>query len=142
MSALAIGIGPIITQEDAANLFLKAIPFNLYAIISVALVGLIASGIVKDFGPMKKAELRAEREGKVIRDGAIPLIGKELTEMKPYEGLKPRIFLNFVLPILLIVIIALGTYITLGSAKTMESFLFVVIFMGISTLFPSVTVSR
>ena len=132
LSALAIGIGPIITQEDAANLFLKAIPFNLYAIISVALVGLIASGIVKDFGPMKKAELRAEHEGKVIRDGAIPLIGKELTEMKPYEGLKPRIFLNFILPILLIITIALGTYITLGSAKTMESFLFVVIFMGIS----------
>ena len=83
---------------------------------------------------MKKAEERAMNEGKVLRDGAVPLIGKELTEMKPYEGIKPRIFLNFLLPVLMIVSIALGTYITLGSAKTMEAFLFVIIFMSISML--------
>ena len=61
------------------------------------MVGLIGSGIIKDFGPMKKAEERAMNEGKVLRDGAVPLIGKELTEMKPYEGIKPRIFLNSLL---------------------------------------------
>lgn len=132
LGSLTIGIGPIVTQDDATSLLLRSIPFNLYAIMSVAFVGLISSGIIKDFGPMKKAELRAKNEGKVLRDGANPLIGKELTEMTPYEGLKPRIFLNFILPILLIVGIALGTYLTLGSAKTMESFLFVVIFLGIS----------
>ena len=54
--------------------------------------------------------------------------------MKPYEGIKPRIFLNFLLPVLMIISIALGTYITLGSAKTMEAFLFVIIFMSISML--------
>ena len=122
LSGLAVGIGCIVTEEDGSALFLKAIPYNFYAILTVIMVGLTGSGIIKDFGPMKKAEERAMNEG------------KELTEMKPYEGIKPRIFLNFLLPVLMIISIALGTYVTLGSAKTMEAFLFVIIFMSISML--------
>ena len=134
LSGLAVGIGCIATDEDAASLFLHAIPFNFYALLAVAMVGLIGSGILKDFGPMAKAEKRAMEEGKVLRDGAVPLIGKGLTEMKTYEGNRPRVFLNFLHPVLMIVTIALGTYITLGSAKTMEAFLFVIIFMSISMI--------
>lgn len=134
LMGLAVGVGCIATQEDAAALFLKAIPMNFYPIFAVLFVGLLASGIIKDFGPMKKAEKRAMEEGKVIRDGATPLIGKELTEMQPYPGLKPRVFLNFILPVLVIISIALGTYIAFDSAKTMEAFLFVVIIMTVSMM--------
>ena len=56
LSGLAVGIGCIVTDEDAASLFLHAIPFNFYALLAVAMVGLIGSGILKDFGPMAKAE--------------------------------------------------------------------------------------
>lgn len=132
LSSLAVGYGVIATQEDAMGLFIRAIPFNFYAVITVIFVGLIASGIIKDFGPMKKAEERAMKEGKVLRDGANPLIGKELTEMEAYPGFEPKVFLNFVLPVIMIVTIAIGTYITMKSAKTMEAFLFVMIFMGVS----------
>ncbi len=132
LSGLAIGVGSIVTQEDAMMLFVKAIPMNFYPIISIIFVGLIGSGIIKDFGPMKKAEDRAMNEGKVLRDGAVPLIGKELTDMEAYPGLKQRIFLNFLLPVIMIIVIALATFFTLKSAKTMEAFLFVIIFMSIS----------
>jgi len=132
LSGLAIGIGAIATQEDAMRLFIKAVPLNFYAVFTVIFVGLIAAGIVKDFGPMKRAEERAINEGKVLRDGANPLIGKELTEMEAYPGIKPRVFLNFILPVLMIMTIAMGTYIALKSAKTMEAFLFVIILMSIS----------
>ena len=134
LMGLAVGIGCIVTQEDAQGLFLKAIPLNFYPLFAVALVGLVASGIVKDYGPMKKAEKRAMEEGKVLRDGATPLIGKELLEMKPAEGIKPNVLLNFIVPVLMIITIALGTFFTLGSAKTMEAFLYTCIFMGISML--------
>lgn len=132
LSGLAIGIGAIVTEKDATNLFIHAIPFNFYAVFTIAFVGLIAAGIIKDFGPMKKAEERAIKEGKVLRDGANPLISKELTEMEAYPGIKIRVFLNFVLPVIMIITIAMGTYIVLGSAKTMEAFLFVIIFMVVS----------
>jgi len=138
LSGLAIGVGAIATQEDAMGLFIRAIPYNFYALFTIAFVGLIAGGIIKDFGPMKKAESRAINEGKVLRDGAVPLIGRELTEMESYPGLKPRVFLNFLLPVLMIITIAMGTYLTLKSAKTMEAFLFVLIFMGISMFFQGV----
>lgn len=134
LSGLAIGIGPIINEKDATNLFIHAIPFNFYAVFTVAFVGLIAAGIIKDFGPMKKAEERAIKEGKLIRDGATPLISSELTEMEAYHGIKPKVFLNFILPVLMIITIAMGTYTVLGSAKTMEAFLFVIIFMVVSML--------
>lgn len=138
LMGLAVGIGSIVTQDDASALFVKAIPFNFYPLFAVIMVGLVASGIVKDFGPMKKAELRAINEGKVLRDGATPLIGKELLEMEVAEGIKTRVFLNFVLPVLLIITGALTTYIVMGSAKTMEVFLGVVIFMAISMLIQGV----
>lgn len=134
LMGLAVGVGCIATDKDASALFLKAIPFNFYPIFAILFVGLIASGIVKDFGPMKKAEKRALEEGKVLRDGATPLIGKELTDMEAYPGLKPRVFLNFVLPVLMIISIAIGTYIAYSSAKTMEAFLTVVILMTISMM--------
>ncbi len=134
LSGLAVGVGCIATEADGAALFMKAIPFNFYALLAVVFVGLIGSGIIKDFGPMKKAEKRAMEEGKVLADGATPLTGKELTDMKPYPGFKPRVFLNFVLPVLMIITMALGTYIAFKSAKTMEAFLFVGIFMMISMM--------
>ncbi|MFD2043096.1 Na+/H+ antiporter NhaC family protein [Ornithinibacillus salinisoli] len=132
ISGLLIGLGPIQTESDAIAIFTKSIPFNFYAVLSVILVGLIATGIVKDFGPMKKAEERAQKEGKLIRDGSTPLVSKELTSIEPY--FKDRllsIVWNFILPVLLIITIAVGTYIGLGSAKTMEAFLAAVIFLGI-----------
>lgn len=134
LSTLAVGIGCIATAEDGAALFLRAIPFNFYALIAVLFVGLIGSGVVKDFGPMKKAELRAMETGKVLADGAQPLVGKELTGMDAYPGFKPRVFLNFLLPVLMIITTAITTYIVYNSAKTMEAFLLVVIFMTVSMM--------
>ncbi|WP_200410910.1 Na+/H+ antiporter NhaC family protein [Virgibacillus salexigens] len=132
ISGLLIGLGPIQNEADALDVFTKSIPFNFYAVLSVLLVGLIASGIIKDFGPMRKAEERAHKEGKLVRDGSTPLVSKELTNIKPYFNDRLlSIAWNFFLPVLLIITIAVGTYIGLGSAKTMEAFLAAVIFLGI-----------
>lgn len=132
LSGLAVGVGCIATAEDGAALFLKAIPLNLYALCAVLFVGLIGSGIIKDFGPMAKAEKRAMEEGKVLRDGAVPLASDELTGMAAKEGFTPRIFLNFILPVILIICIALGTFFANHSANTRAAFMTVIILMSIS----------
>lgn len=132
ISGLLIGMGPITNEVDALSVFTQSIPFNVYAILSVLLVGLITSGVIKDFGPMKKAEQRALNEGKVIGDNSNPLISKELTNIKPY--FKDRLLSitwNFIMPVILIITIAVGTYIGMGSAKTMEAFLAASVFLGI-----------
>ncbi|MEA3423386.1 MAG: Na+/H+ antiporter NhaC family protein [Bacillota bacterium] len=131
ISGLLVGIGPVKTAEQGMIIFTKAVGFNFYAILAVVLVGLIASGIVPEFGPMKKAEKRAMEEGKVLRDGAVPLLGEELTDTPKYEGIKTHVFLDFIFPVLVVISIAIGTYIAFRSAKTMEAFLTASVILGI-----------
>lgn len=133
LCGLTVGIGAIATQEDALHLFVKAMPVNFYAIFSVIFVGLICAGVIPEFGPMKKAEERAMKEGKLLREGAVPLMSDELTNMDPSTHMKPKVFLNFVLPILVFLGISLGTFAVLGSTKVMEAAVIVVL-MSISFL--------
>ena len=122
-------------KADAFNLFVKAMPYNFYAIFSVVFVALICYGIALDnMARMKKAEMRAQSEGKLIRDGAVPLMSVELTEMKQSENVKPKVFLNFMLPIIMLLAVSFGTFIMTGSTKVMEALVLIVVFMSISLL--------
>jgi len=84
--------------------FLKTIPYNFYAWFAVIVVLLIILEIIPVFGPMKKAEQRAQETGQLAPDGSdqfdITLGDIELPE-------KPKV-LNFFLP--LIVLIASTIY--------------------------------
>ncbi len=131
ISGLLVGIGPIKNTSEALMIFTKAVPFNFYAIFAVICVGMFAAKILPEFGPMKKAEKRAIEENKVHRDGAVPLMGDELTDTKPYPGLKTHIFFDFIFPVLVVISIAIGTFITLKSAKTMEAFLTASVLLGV-----------
>lgn len=124
---IAFQIGMIGSGMDAAGIstetispfaaYIKSIPLNLYCIFTVLFVGIIAfTG--KDFGPMALAEKRAEKEGKIIRDGASPMldVGTELGE--PIEKAKPKI-MTFFLPIIALVAVTLiGFYYTGLSPET------------------------
>jgi len=87
--------------DNPFHILLGAFPYNFYPMLAMAMVvTIIISG--KDFGPMKKAEERAVKEGKVIRDGATPLISSEVISMERKEGVKPRAF-NMLVPIITMV---------------------------------------
>lgn len=134
MAGLLVGIGAFVDRNIAMNAVVKMVPYNFYGILSVVMVGLIALGIIPDYGPMAKAEKRARETGKVIGDDAKPLLGKELSEIQPKEGVKPNLFINFLAPALIIISITLGTYITIGSAKTLEGFVAAVAFQFVTML--------
>lgn len=48
LCGLAVGIGSIVNQKDAYNLFIKAMPYNFYAIFSIIFVGMICIGLIPD----------------------------------------------------------------------------------------------
>ncbi len=123
VAGLIVGMGPIEDAADAMAAFILSIPFNLYSILAVMMVGLIAAGILPDFGPMKKAEERARNEGKLTREDAQPLMADELTGIDPYPGIQTSLFWNFVFPVLLVIGFAVGSVTLTGSARPMESFL-------------------
>jgi Na+/H+ antiporter NhaC len=131
IAGLLIGMGPIANPADAIEVFVASIPFNIYSILAVIMVGLVAARIVPEFGPMKAAEQRALETGKVLRDGAVPLMSEELTGIQPYEGVRTSLFWNFFLPVLIVIVVAVGSFVLTSSALTMEAFLLSAVVAGI-----------
>jgi len=87
--------------DNPLPVLLHALPLNFYAILSlILLLAVLASG--RDFGPMRRAERRAREEGKLLRDGAQPMISEEVLAMPPEPGVQPRA-LNMLLPLALLV---------------------------------------
>jgi Na+/H+ antiporter NhaC len=131
VAGLTIGMGPVAGAGDAMSFFMAAIPFNIYPILTIIMVGLIASGTVPDFGPMKTAERRAMEEGKVVRDGGEPLMADELTGIEPSPGIRTSLFWNFVFPVMLVIGFALGSVYLTDSAKPLEAFMLAVFVLAI-----------
>jgi len=75
----------------------KAYPLNFYPIFAMIVVAIVIF-TQKDIGPMKKAEKRALQEGKVIRDGATPMISSDVISMEKAEGTVARAR-NMIIPI-------------------------------------------
>jgi Na+/H+ antiporter NhaC len=131
VAGLIVGMGPIENAADGMMVFIYSIPFNIYPIAAVAMVGLIASGFLPDFGPMKVAEDRAMNEGKLVRDGSQPLMGEELTNIEPFPGIKTSLFWNFFFPVCLVIVFAVGSVMITASAKPMEAFMLAAVAAGI-----------
>jgi len=75
--------------ESPISTLIGAVALNIYPMLAVALVVfVILTG--KDVGEMKRAETRAATEGKIIRDGAVPMIAGEITMMEAKAGVTPK----------------------------------------------------
>jgi Na+/H+ antiporter NhaC len=131
IAGLLIGMGPVTDAVGAMGVFVASIPFNFYALLAVLLVGLVAGRVVPDFGPMASAEARAQETGKVLREGAEPLMGEELTDIQAYPGISTSLWWNFVVPVLIVIGIGVGSFIVTASALTMEAFLLSAVVAGI-----------
>ena len=106
---LAIFVAQEIDQP--VRTLLTANLFNFYAFFAVGLVFyLVLTG--KDWGPMASAEKRAIETGKVIRDGATPLVSSDVLAMPPKDGVEPRAS-NMIVPLVVMLIaMPVSLYIT------------------------------
>ncbi|MCZ6507572.1 MAG: Na+/H+ antiporter NhaC family protein [Acidobacteria bacterium] len=96
---------------NAYATFIASIPFRFYPIFALVL-GLTIAISGRDFGPMRKAEQRARRTGKLMDDDAVPLADYQAEQLAPPEG-TPLRAINAFLPILAIIVVTLiGLYVT------------------------------
>jgi Na+/H+ antiporter NhaC len=135
---LLIGMGPILDRHAAMSVFVKAIPFNYYAFFSILMVAFICAKIVPEFGPMRKAEHRAIQTGEVMRPGSTPMMSSDLTDLEISKTGRPNIWLNFYMPVLVVIVVNIGTFIATGQARVLESFMLATVVLGIVMIFQRV----
>jgi Na+/H+ antiporter NhaC len=99
--ALVIGL---LAVQDVANpvaVLLSSIRWNAYPILAILVVlATILAG--REIGPMRSAERRARQEGKLLADGAQPMVAEEVLSVTPDPGVKPRA-VYLVLPVVTMV---------------------------------------
>jgi len=92
-------IGLLIAQGvgQPVELLVSALPLNFYAMVAIvqAFVVILFGW---DFGPMREAERRVREEGKVLRDGAVPMVSTDVATIEAKTGI-PRRAVNMVAPI-------------------------------------------
>ena len=103
------GFESIGLDRDPYVMFIRSIPYSFYAFIMLGLI-VITAVRARDFGPMLTAERRAQETGKVIRDGATPLAGADLSELDVPDSIEKRWY-NAMIPIgFVIVTTIVGLY--------------------------------
>lgn len=92
-------------EVDAFGVFLETIPYRFYNILILAFV-FITSLLLKDFGPMYKAEIAARRADLNKEESADESSKMDHSELEPKEGIKLSIW-NAIIPIGVLVVTAL-----------------------------------
>jgi len=101
-----------LAPSDGYAIFLQTLPYRFYCWFTLIFVGFnVFTG--RDFGPMLRAERRA-RAGKVLRDGATPLVGKAATELEAAEGTVAKAS-TALIPLALFLMTVLGMIVWVGA---------------------------
>lgn len=101
-------------------LLAQALAFTFFAWMSI-LFGLTLAVTGWGFGPMARAERRAEETGALIRVGSTPMVSEEVSSLQPVARARP-LARNLVVPIATMVgMIFVGLYLT-GSAGVAEAY--------------------
>ncbi len=90
-------LGSVEPTANAYGVFVQTIPFRFYNILLIAFV-FFSAWSLRDFGAMLRAERRARATGKVVADGAKPMVSVEVTGLEPAPGIRLSLW-NAVLPI-------------------------------------------
>jgi len=106
-------IGLLLAQdvENPTRLIVAALSLNFYAILAILLAVIVVT-FDWNVGPMKTAEERVAIEGKLLRDGATPMVSEEVSAIEAKSGIPKRVA-NMVVPILtMILMVPVVLYIT------------------------------
>jgi tetracycline resistance efflux pump len=102
-------MGLLLTQgiENPLRTMIRAMGYNFYPMLAILTVFMVIISR-RDIGPMAKAERRARETGKLLNDGARPMISEEITSCEMKAGITPRA-LNMILPLAVMIVMMLVT---------------------------------
>lgn len=128
------GVSFLATESDRILFFFKSVPFCFYAIFAV--LGTFLLSIEKPLfvgKRMSDAMKRARTTGQLDSPDANPLGAKEIESAQVPEGYRPHL-LDFVIPLVALISIAIGTFIYLGSPNVLWAFGFALLLSALMAL--------
>ena len=116
------GVSFLATETDRIAFFFQSVPFCFYAIFAVLGTLLLSIERPLFLGKRLKAAMERSREtGQLDADGAAPLSAKELQGSNVPAGYTPHV-LEFFLPLIALIGIAVGTFVVGGSPNVQWAF--------------------
>ncbi len=88
-------------SDEPYVFFIRSIPSSFYSLLMIAFV-FICAATLRDFGPMRTAELRARSTGETLRKGSRPLLDPTLDRLGDREGVVPH-WWNAAIPVACVV---------------------------------------
>lgn len=111
------GVSFLATEEDRIRFFFDSVPFSFYSLFAVLGTLLLSIGILRFSGPgLRRARDRARATGLLDAPGALPLSAKEIEVPDIPEGYRPGLT-EFLLPLILLIGIAVGTFVYTGTPR-------------------------
>ena len=117
VSLIDAGFKEIGVEATGFGVFLQTIPYRFYNILILAFIVVIAITL-KDFGPMRKAEIAA-RQGNSNKNDEVAVSSDEMDELAPKEGVKLSIW-NAIIPIGALIISSLLAFYFSGYSTIMD----------------------
>lgn len=102
-------------QVSGMSIFMQAIPFNFYAILTLLMAGVMAF-TQWDYGSMLKAQNRSMKTGQTIRPGGTPMRSESNQKLELPENYTPKIS-TMVIP-LVVLLVVIFTYLTMKGMWT------------------------
>ena len=111
------GVSFLATEADRISFFFQSIPFSFYSMFAVMGTLLLSLNVTIFSGKrIRAAKFRAETYGQLDAPDAKPLSAKELQSTDIPQGYKPHV-LEFILPLVTLTAIAVGSFVILGTPK-------------------------
>lgn len=108
------GVTFLASEADRIAFFFKSIPFSFYSIFAVLGTFMLSMEITKFSGKgIRRARQRAKDTGELDAPGSSPLSAPELHKSSVPDGYTPNV-LEFLVPLVLLIGIAVGTFIYSG----------------------------
>jgi Na+/H+ antiporter NhaC len=116
------GASFLATEVDRISFFFRSVPFCFYAIFAVLFTFLLSIDKAPFLGKqMKDAIHRSRSSGQLDRPGSHPLTSKELEKATTPANYHPHV-IDFFLPLMVLISLAIGTFILTGTPNVRWAF--------------------
>jgi Na+/H+ antiporter NhaC len=128
------GVAVLATESDRLVFFFRSLPLSFYAIFAILSTFLLCIDKPVFIGKQMRDAIKRSREtGMLDREDAQPLASPELRQSHIPEGYTPSL-LEFVLPLVVMIVTAIGTFISTGSPQVRWAFAFALLVASVLAL--------